>query len=184
MSIVGDALNYLAARGDIVEFSLMATRDGRYQANRRFTGSTGYGVNLSDDPVKAVNDSAMGAMRVYPFPDGPLQLHALPARKEPWDPAGDELLGVTVEETPDELLDETFNKVMDTGTITSLRITLLRDGNWEVFVGYANGCTGPTHWAAPRNDLASALRAIVAHRLRNPWNVPKTLDDEIHEMLG
>lgn len=160
-----EELQYLADRGDVVEFSLMRCTDGRTQGNRRFAGSDAYGVAVEATAAEALRQLSMQTMQSWPFPDGPLQRTRLPIRQRPWDPDLDNLIGDLM---PKELDPEAgLNELLTSGEVAMIRWNLCRDGHWELYVKWAEGRTGPTHWACRKEEPLKALRDLIVWA-RNP----------------
>ncbi len=161
MSQTAENFHHLVGRGDIAEISLMATRDGQVQANRRFVNGEGYGVQIAPTASVAFTHITMNAMHCFFFPDGPLSLRSLPRRKAPWGPDLADLIGEYMSD--EATLDEDLDTLMASGRITVLRFSRCGDNHWELGVTWAKGYTGPLHFAADLKRPTDALRALIAH---------------------
>lgn len=155
-----DAINYLAGRGDVVEFSFFATPKG-IQGNRRFASSAGYAVVMGSTATKAANDLAMGAMLSWPYPEGPLTARDLAA------PAGAEMdLEELVNGRPAKELDDVgFDALMASGRIATLRFNKCSNGRWEMAVKYVDG-TGPHHFSAPGTQPSLTVAALLEYEAK------------------
>lgn len=155
-----DALNYLAERRDVVEFSFIASSKG-IQGNRRFAGSDGYGVVIESTATAAANALAIGAMHAWPYPEGPLTARDL-VEPEGVDMDLDELVGGP---PPAELEDIGFDALLGSGRIKSIRFNKCSNGRWEVAVNYAEG-TGPHFFTAPGDKPAQAVAALLEYEAK------------------